>query len=101
MSAETVETLIIGGGQAGLTMSHMLSRRRRPHLVVERGRIAERWRSERWDGLRFQFPNWSVRLPDCPFRLSDRDALRQATISLTTLNPMRARSGLRSAAASR
>jgi len=74
MSAETVETLIIGGGQAGLTMSHMLSRRRRPHLVVERGRIAERWRSERWDGLRFQFPNWSVRLPDCPFRLSDRDA---------------------------
>jgi putative flavoprotein involved in K+ transport len=73
VSAEHVETLIVGGGQAGLAMSHMLSRRGRPHLVLERGRIAERWRSERWDGLRFQFPNWSVRLPDCPFPDSDPD----------------------------
>ena len=67
MPTERVETLIIGGGQAGLAMSHMLSRRGCPHLVLERGRIAQRWRSERWDGLRFQFPNWSVRLPDFPF----------------------------------
>ena len=64
---ERIETLVIGGGQAGLTMSHMLSKRGRPHLVVERNRIAERWRSERWDGLHFQFPNWSVGLPDFPF----------------------------------
>jgi putative flavoprotein involved in K+ transport len=48
-------------------MSHMLTRRGCPHLLLERGRIAERWRSERWDGLRFQFPNWSVSLPDFPF----------------------------------
>src|SRR5215471_6205293 len=54
-------------------MSDMLSRRERPHLVLERGRIGERWRSERWDGLRFQFPNWSVRLPDCPFPHADPD----------------------------
>src|SRR5215467_7755684 len=67
MGTEHVETLIVGAGQAGLTMSHMLSRRCRPHLLLERGRIAERWRSERWDGLRFQFPNWSVGLPDFPF----------------------------------
>jgi putative flavoprotein involved in K+ transport len=70
---EHVETLIVGGGQAGLAMSHMLGRRGRPHLVLERGRIAERWRSERWDGLRFQFPNWSVRLPDCAFPHADPD----------------------------
>ena len=63
MVAEHVETLIVGGGQAGLTMSHMLSRRGCPHLVLERGKIGERWRHERWDGLRFQFPNWSVGLP--------------------------------------
>ena len=44
---------------------------RTAHLVLERGRIAERWRSERWDGLRFQFPNWSVRLPDWPFPHAD------------------------------
>jgi len=68
-----IETLIIGGGQAGLTMSHMLSKRGRPHLVLERHGIAARWRTERWDGLRFQFPNWSVRLPDFPFRHTDPD----------------------------
>src|SRR5215831_16185656 len=73
MGTEHVDTLIVGGGQAGLAMSHMLSRRGRAHLVLERGRIAERWRTERWDGLRFQFPNWSVRLPGFPFRHVDAD----------------------------
>jgi putative flavoprotein involved in K+ transport len=73
MPTETVETLVIGGGQAGLAMSHCLTQRGLPHLVLERGRIAERWRSERWDGLRFQFPNWSVRLPDFPFAHADPD----------------------------
>src|SRR5262245_66049922 len=73
MPAERVETLVIGGGQAGLAMSHTLRRRGCPHVVLERGRIAERWRSERWDGLRFQFPNWSVRLPDFPFPHADPD----------------------------
>ena len=73
MPIERVETLIIGGGQAGLTMSHRLKQRGLEHLVLERQRIAERWRSERWDGLRFQFPNWSVRLPDFPYPHSDPD----------------------------
>jgi len=74
MPVEKIETLVIGGGQAGLTMSHRLKERGLPHLVLERHRIAERWRSERWDGLMFQFPNWSVRLPDFPFPHSDPDA---------------------------
>jgi len=73
MATERIDTLIIGAGQAGLAMSHMLSRRGCQHLVVERHRVAERWRSERWDGLRFQFPNWSVRLPDFPFAHRDPD----------------------------
>jgi putative flavoprotein involved in K+ transport len=73
MVTDYVETLIVGGGQAGLTMSDMLRQRGLPHLVLERGRIAERWRSERWDGLRFQFPNWSVRLPNYPFPHADPD----------------------------
>jgi putative flavoprotein involved in K+ transport len=79
MTIEHIETLIIGGGQAGLTMSHMLSRRGRPHLVLERGRIGERWRSERWDGLRFQFPNWSVRLPDFAFPHADANGFATST----------------------
>jgi len=74
MPDEMIETLIIGGGQAGRVMSHRLKQRGLSHLVLERQRIAERWRSERWDGLKFQFPNWSVRLPDFPFPHSDPDA---------------------------
>lgn len=57
---EQVETLVIGAGQAGLAMSEQLSRHNRPHLLVERHRIAERWRSERWDGLHLQQPFWSL-----------------------------------------
>ena len=71
--AERIHTLVIGGGQAGLTMSHRLKQRGLPHLVLERHRIAERWRSERWDGLAFQFPNWSIKLPDFPFPHDDPD----------------------------
>jgi putative flavoprotein involved in K+ transport len=70
---EHIETLVIGGGQAGLAMSHRLKQRGLEHLVLERQRIAERWRSERWDGLRFQFPNWSISLPDFPFAHADPD----------------------------
>jgi putative flavoprotein involved in K+ transport len=48
MPVEHVETLIIGGGQAVLVMSYRLKQRGLGHLVLERHRIAERWRSERW-----------------------------------------------------
>ena len=61
--SESIETIVIGGGQAGLAMSYHLTRVGRPHVVLERGRVAERWRSERWDSLAFQFPNWMLRLP--------------------------------------
>ncbi|WOB10189.1 NAD(P)-binding domain-containing protein [Piscinibacter gummiphilus] len=60
---ERVEAVVIGAGQAGLCMSYHLSRLGIEHLVLERARIAERWRSERWDSLVFQFPNWMLRLP--------------------------------------
>src|SRR5262245_20613687 len=74
MRTEFIDTLIIGGGQAGLAMSHMLGQRGCPNIVVERQRIAERWRTERWDGLRFQNPNWSIQLPNFPFPYVDPDA---------------------------
>jgi putative flavoprotein involved in K+ transport len=64
---ERHETVIVGGGHAGLAMSHQLSRRGGAHIVLERGRVAERWRSERWDSLHFQFPNWSLALPGQPY----------------------------------
>ncbi|MCX8510059.1 MAG: NAD(P)/FAD-dependent oxidoreductase [Rhodobacteraceae bacterium] len=67
MGAEQVDTLIVGGGQAGLAMSAHLSRRGLPHLIVERYRIAERWRSERWDSLVANGPAWHDRFPDLAF----------------------------------
>ena len=51
MADESVEVLVVGGGQAGVAMSEHLSGCDVPHLVLERHRIAERWRSERWDSL--------------------------------------------------
>jgi putative flavoprotein involved in K+ transport len=71
--AEYVETVIIGGGQAGLAMSYHLGQLGREHVVLERGRIAERWRSERWDSLAFQFPNWTIALPGHTYVGDDPD----------------------------
>lgn len=71
---EHVEAVVIGAGQAGLAMSHHLSRLGIEHVVLERGRIAERWRSERWDSLVFQFPNWMLRLPGFAYEGDEPDA---------------------------
>jgi putative flavoprotein involved in K+ transport len=70
---EHYESVIIGGGQTGLAMSTMLQRRGHEHIVLERSRVGERWRTERWDSLRFQFPNWSIQLPDYSYVGDDPD----------------------------
>ena len=58
-----IDTVIIGGGQAGLAMSRCLTEYQIDHVILERGRVGERWRSERWDSLRLLTPNWQSRLP--------------------------------------
>ena len=63
MSNEALQVLIVGGGQAGLAMSEHLSACDVSHLVLERQRIAERWRSERWDSLVANGPAWHDRFP--------------------------------------
>lgn len=67
------DTIIIGGGQAGLAMSRCLTDRASDHVVLERGRIGERWRTERWDSLRLLTPNWQSRLPGFRYQGSDPD----------------------------
>jgi len=68
-----IDTIIIGGGQAGLAMSRCLGDRDIEHVVLERGRIAERWRSERWDSLRLLTPRWQARLPGWSYQGPDPD----------------------------
>jgi len=67
------DTIIIGGGQAGLAMSRCLTVEGIDHVVLERGRVAERWRSERWDSLRLLSPKWHTRLPGFRYQGADRD----------------------------
>ena len=58
----SIETVIIGGGQAGLAMSRALTDRGIEHVVLERGEVGERWRNERWDSLRLLTPVASTSL---------------------------------------
>src|ERR1700760_4715754 len=76
MTAEntSIDTLIVGAGQAGVAMSEHLAGHGVPHLVLERGRIAERWRSERWDSLVTNGPAWHDRFPGMTFPDADPGA---------------------------
>ncbi|HSF17056.1 MAG TPA: NAD(P)/FAD-dependent oxidoreductase [Vicinamibacteria bacterium] len=65
------DTIIIGGGQAGLAMSRCLTDRSIDHVILERGRVAQRWRSERWDSLRLLTPSWQSRLPGFRYEGAD------------------------------
>ena len=72
-AVEHTDVLVIGGGQAGIATSEHLLRAGVPHLVLERGRIAERWRSGRWDSLVANGPAWHDRFPTRDFA-GDPDA---------------------------
>jgi len=66
-------TVVIGAGHAGLAVSRLLTTAGRDHVILERGRVAERWRSERWDSLHLLTPNWMTRLPGRAYDGPDPD----------------------------
>jgi putative flavoprotein involved in K+ transport len=68
-----VTTIIIGAGQSGLAVSRHLTARSIDHLVLERGEVANSWRTERWDSLRLLTPNWQSRLPGYSYTGDDPD----------------------------
>ncbi len=61
-----IDTIVVGGGQAGLSVSWHLKRVGREHLVLDRGRIGDTWR-RRWDSFCLVTPNWCCRLPGFPY----------------------------------
>lgn len=68
-----IDTIIVGAGHAGLAVSRSLTAAGHDHVVLDRGRVAERWRSERWDSLHLLTPNWMTRLPSWCYTGPDPD----------------------------
>lgn len=77
LPANTAVT-IIGAGQAGLAMSERLTQRSIDHVLLERGEVANSWRTERWDSLRLLTPNWMTRLPGFRYQGDDPDGYMTA-----------------------
>jgi putative flavoprotein involved in K+ transport len=73
-SIENVDVVVIGAGHAGLAVSRLLTDAGRDHVVLDRGAVGERWRSERWDSLHLLTPAWMTRLPGWRYAGADPDA---------------------------
>lgn len=72
-SVEQRDTVIVGGGQSGLTMSYLLTQQDRDHVVLEKSQqVASAWR-QRWDSFTLVTPNWQLRLPGHPYTGEDPD----------------------------
>src|SRR5215472_1337682 len=77
--------IVIGAGHAGLAMSHCLTERSIDHLVLERGEVANAWRTERWPSLRLLTPNWQMRLPSFAYDGADPDGFMPAREVVDTI----------------
>jgi putative flavoprotein involved in K+ transport len=74
-----IPVVVIGAGQAGLAVSRLLATSGVDHVVLERGRVGERWASFRWESLRLLSPNWLSRLPDFRYTGPDPDGFMRAS----------------------
>ncbi|WP_298854859.1 NAD(P)/FAD-dependent oxidoreductase [uncultured Ruegeria sp.] len=74
MSIEKTDTLVVGGGQAGIALSEHLGNNNVPHIILEKNRTAEAWRTGRWDALVANGPAWHDRFPGLLFNGDDPDA---------------------------
>jgi len=75
-TGRSTTAVVIGAGHAGLAMSRCLSERSIDHVVLERGQVANSWKTERWDSLRLLTPNWQSRLPGYGYRGNNPDGFR-------------------------
>lgn len=77
--------IVIGAGHCGLAMSRRLTERSIDHVVLERGAVANSWRTQRWPSLRLLTPNWQTRLPGYAYAGDDPDGYLSAADVVTTL----------------
>lgn len=92
---ETIDTVIIGGGQAGLSVSACLTQLGRPHIVLERAaEIGSAWRHQRWDSFTLVTPNWMIQLPHGAYAGPDPNGFMQRDEVVAYLEQYVARLGL-------
>src|SRR6202167_681973 len=77
--------VVIGAGHAGLAMSRRLTERSIDHVVLERGEVANSWRTQRWPSLRLLTPNWQTRLPGQHYAGDDPDGFMPVAEVVATL----------------
>jgi len=70
---EYFDTVIVGAGQAGLAVSYYLTQQNREHVLLERQRIGEAWRSAKWDSFTLVTPNWMLQLPGFIYKFDHPD----------------------------
>lgn len=81
-----VTTVVVGAGQSGLAMSRYLAGSSVDHVVLERGEVADSWRTQRWDSFRLLTPNWMTRLPGFAYTGDDPDGYLTAAGTAGLLN---------------
>ena len=74
----SVTTVVVGAGHNGLALSHCLAGYGIDHVILERGEVANSWRTQRWDSLRLLTPNWMTRLPGRAYEGEDPDGYLSA-----------------------
>jgi putative flavoprotein involved in K+ transport len=77
--------VVVGAGPGGLAMSHHLTGAGVDHVLLERGEVANSWRTERWDSLRLLTPNWMTVLPGARYEGKDPDGYMTAAETVTAL----------------
>jgi putative flavoprotein involved in K+ transport len=84
------DVVVVGAGQSGLAISRLLGDHNIDHVVLERGEVANSWRTERWDSLRLLTPNWMTRLPAWCYRGNDPDGFMTNSEVIDLLVPYQA-----------
>lgn len=77
--AQAFDVVIIGASQAGLSLSHELTRAKREHVILERGRVGQAWRA-RWDSFCLVLPNWTVNLAGQPYAGPEPDGFMERDV---------------------